>query len=149
MFPRSQPLQCGDGHGSDGDALDGALVASPADSEVAVLAPAGAPAVLDDPVLLPCLVAAAVPHQEHGVVGQLEGIDGVSEACVVVDALLVRHEVGVDLRMDRNLLFYISTYRHLAQELGVVKSGCTTSKATPIGPFLTSSNIMACSLQPP
>lgn len=122
MSPRSGPLQFGDGCGSDCDALDGALVASPADSEVAVLAPAGAPAVLDDPVLLPCLVAAAVPHQEHGVVGQLEGIEGVSEACVVVDAPPVRHEVGVDLWMDGNLLFYISTYRYLVRELGVMNS---------------------------
>lgn len=107
MSPRPGPLQFGDGCGSDRDALDGALVASPADSEVAVLAPAGAPAVLDDPVLLPGLVAAAVPHQEHGVVGQLEGIEGVSEPCVMVDALLVCHEVGVDLWMDGNLLFYM------------------------------------------
>lgn len=109
MSPRSEPLQFGDGCGSDCDALDGALVAPSADSEEAVLAPAGAPAVLDDPVLLPGLVAAAVTHQEHGVVGQLEGIEGVSEACVVVDAPFVSHEVGVDLWMDRNLLSYVST----------------------------------------
>ena len=96
--PHSPPLQSGDGFGCHGDALDGALVASAADSEVAVLAPAGAPAVLHNPELLPGLVAAAESHQQHGVVGQLEGIEAVCEAGVVVDALLVVHEVRVHLR---------------------------------------------------
>lgn len=35
-------------------------------------------------------------------VGQLEGIEGVSEARVVVDPLLVVHEVRVDLWRDRD-----------------------------------------------
>lgn len=91
-------LQFGDGVGCDCDALNGTLVASPADSEEAILAPAGAPAVLHDPVLLSRHVAAAVPHQQHGVVGQLEGVEGVGEACVVVDAPLIVHEVRIHLR---------------------------------------------------
>lgn len=90
--------QVGDGHGGHGDALDGALVAAPADPEVAFLAPLAAPAVLHDPELLAALGALAVAHQQHGVVGQLEGVAAVPEAAVVVDALLVVHEVRVDLR---------------------------------------------------
>lgn len=90
--------QIGDGGGRHGDALDGALVAAPADPEVAVLAPLGAPAVLHDPELLATLWTFAVAHQQHGVVGQLEGVVAVFEAGVVVDALLVVHEVLVDLQ---------------------------------------------------
>lgn len=105
---RSQPLQFGDGLGCDCDALDGTLVASPANSEVAVLAPGGAPTVLHNPVLLPGHVAAAIPHQEHSVVGLLEGIIVVCQACVVVDALLVVHEVRVDLLKEREHLPYFS-----------------------------------------
>lgn len=99
-----QPLQFGDGVGCYSDALDGTLIATPADSEVAILAPVCAPAVLDNPVLLSGLVAAAIPNQQHGMVGQLEGIEGVCEACVVVDALLIVHEVRVDLWEDRGTL---------------------------------------------
>lgn len=83
--------------GCDSDALDGTLVISAANSEVAFLAPAGAPAVLDNPVILPSLVAATVPHQQHGMVGQLKGIEWVCKASVVVDALLIVHEVRIDL----------------------------------------------------
>lgn len=93
--------QVGDGRGGHGDALDGALVAAPADPEVAFLAPVAAPAVLYDPELLAALGALAVAHQQHGVVGQLEGVAAVPEAAVVVDALLVVHEVRVDLRGGR------------------------------------------------
>lgn len=55
----------------DGDAFDSALVHSPADAEEAVLAPSGAPAVLDDPVILSGLIIRAVADQQNGVVGQL------------------------------------------------------------------------------
>lgn len=89
--------QLGDGAGSHRDALDRTFIASSANSEVAFLPPAAAPAVLYDPVLLPSLGATAVPHQQHRVVGQLEGVEGVSQACVVVDAPTVDHEVRVDL----------------------------------------------------
>lgn len=89
--------QLGDGAGSYRDALDRAFIASSANSEVAVLPPAAAPAVLYDPVPLPSHGAAAVPHQQHRVVGQLEGVEGVCQACVVVDAPAVAHEVRVDL----------------------------------------------------
>lgn len=93
-------LQFGDGFGCNCDALNGTLVTSPADSEEAVLTPVGAPAVLDNPVLLSSHVASAIPHQQHSVIGQLEGVVRVSEASVVVDALLVVHEVRVDLWKD-------------------------------------------------
>lgn len=93
--------QVGDGRGGHGDALDGAFVAAPADPEVPLLAPVAAPAVLHDPELLAALGALAVAHQQHGVVGQLEGVAAVPEAAVVVDSLLVVHEVRVDLRGGR------------------------------------------------
>lgn len=98
-------LQLNDGLGGDRDALDGALVAAPPDAEEAALAPGGAPAVLDDPVLLARHVTAAVAHQQHGVVGQLEGVVGVHQAGVVVDALLVVHEVRVDLVEEGSIYF--------------------------------------------
>lgn len=119
-------LQSGDRVGGDRDALDGTLVAAPADAEVAALAPARAPAVLDGPVLLPGLVAAAVAHQQHGVVGQLEGVEGVSEARVVVDALLVVHEVGVDLAKDRD--DFISIFLGQIQAVPVKQEGAELEK---------------------
>lgn len=104
-------LQLGDGLGSDRNALNGTFITSPANSEVAVLAPAGAPAVLDNPVLLSCLVTAAVSHQQHGMVGQLERAEGVSEAGMVVDALLVVEEVTVNLQIKQRLfIFYVMNY---------------------------------------
>lgn len=90
-------LEFGDGCGCYSDALDGALVTPSADAEEAILSPAGSPAVLDNPVLLPSLVAVAVAHQQHSMVGQLEWIEGVCEARVVVDAPGIVHEVRVDL----------------------------------------------------
>lgn len=96
-------LQFGDGLSCYSDALYSALVGAPADSEEAFLAPAVAPAVLDDPVLLSHLVALAVAHQQHGVVGQLKGVVGVQQARVVVDALLVVHEVIVHLKTGLGL----------------------------------------------
>lgn len=101
-----QLLQFGDRVGCDCDALNSTLITSTADSEVAVLAPAGAPAVLDNPVLLSGHVAATIPHQEHSMVGQLKGIEGDCETCVVIDALLIVDEVRVDLWKEwDNLLF--------------------------------------------
>lgn len=101
MWQLAEDLQLGlqfrDGLGCDRNALDGALVTPSADSEVAVFSPARAPAVLDDPVLLPTLGAAAVAHQQHSVVGQLEGVEVVCQTSVVVDAFLVVHEVRIDL----------------------------------------------------
>lgn len=106
-------LQLGDGLGSDRNALNGTFITSPANSEVAVLAPAGAPAVLDDPVLLSCLVAAAESHQQHGMVGQLERVEGVSEAGMVVDALLVVEEVTVNLQIKQRLFIFYNVMNYM------------------------------------
>lgn len=100
---RLLPLRClqhGDGASSHCNALDSTFITSSTDPEVAVLTPAAAPAILHDPVLLSSHVAAAISHQEHCVVGQLEGVYVVGEARMVVDAPLVAHEVRVDLRID-------------------------------------------------
>ncbi len=100
-------LQFGDGVGCNCDAFNATLVTSSADTEVSILSPAGAPAVLDNPVLLPRLVAVAVTHQQHSMVGQLEGIEVVGEECVMVDAFFVVHEVWVDLEKERDNLLFI------------------------------------------
>lgn len=101
-------LQFGDGVGCDCNTLNGTFVTSAANSEVPVLTPTSAPAVFDNPVLLASFLAAAIAYQQHCVVGQLEGIEGVSEACVVVDAPLVGHEVSVDLwkQVQYNYLYH-------------------------------------------
>lgn len=126
--PSVLTLQFWDRLGCDRNALNGALVTSPADSEVAVLAPAGSPAVLNDPVLLAGHVALAVAHQKHSVVGQLERIEGVSEARVVVDALLVVHEVRVDLGEERGSLLPLNKYTYISkvpdEEQSYLKSHC-------------------------
>lgn len=49
-------------------------------------------------------MAAAISHQQHCVIGQLEGVKVVSQACVVVDSPLVAHEVRVDLWFDQQIL---------------------------------------------
>lgn len=103
-IPLIPSLQLGDWVGCDCNALNRTLVTPPADSKVTFLTPTSAPAVLDNPVLLPSLLAAAIPHQQHSVVGQLEGIERVCEACVVVDAPPIAHEVRVDLCKDRDNL---------------------------------------------
>jgi len=92
------PLQLGDGRGRHGDALDSALVPPPADPEVAPLPPRRPPAVLHGPELLTRPAAATEAHEQHGVVRQLEGAEGVRHARVVVDTPTVGHEVRVHLR---------------------------------------------------
>ncbi len=64
-------------------------------------------------------MAAAVTHQQHGMVGQFEGIEGVCEACVVVDALRVVHKVRVDLKEDGdNLIFHCVSNSGYTYEAG-------------------------------
>lgn len=90
--------QLSDWFGCHGDALYSALVGPAPDAEVAVFAPTGSPAVLHDPVLLACLLAPPIAHQQHCVIGQLERVDGVTQTRVMVDALSVVNEVGVNLK---------------------------------------------------
>lgn len=89
--------QLGDGCDCHGDALYSALVHPAPDAEVTIFAPAGSPAVLHDPVLLPGLLTLPITDQQHCVIGQLKWIDGVTQAGVMVDAIFVVHEVGVNL----------------------------------------------------
>lgn len=119
MILSLQLLQFGDRVGCDCNALNWTFVTSPADSEVALLTPASAPAVLDNPVLLASHLAASIPHQQHSMVGQLEGIEGICEACVMVDATLVVHEVRVDLWKDgENLIIqFVLKYKARWSEL--------------------------------
>lgn len=91
-------LKFGDWCSSYSNALNGAFIGSSTDPEKPILAPPGSPAVLHDPVLLAGLMAFPIPHQQHGVIGQLKRIVGVTEAGVMVDALLVVHEIWVDLQ---------------------------------------------------
>lgn len=91
-------LKFGDWRSSYSNALNGTLIRSTTDFEKPVLAPVGSPAVLHDPVFLPGLMALPVPHQQHGVIGQLKGIVGVAEEGVVVDALFIVHEIWVHLQ---------------------------------------------------
>lgn len=91
------PLQFRDGLGCHSDALDGTLVRPPSDPEEAPLAPRRPPAVLHHPELLTRDVTLAIAHQQHRVVGQLKRVVGVMKARVVVDTLLVVHEVRIHL----------------------------------------------------
>ncbi len=91
-------LKFGDWFSGYSNALNGAFIGSSTDPEKAILTPPASPAVLHDPVLLASLMALPIPHQQHSVIGQLKRIDGVTEAGVMVDALLVVHEVWVHLQ---------------------------------------------------
>lgn len=91
-------LKFGDWRSRYSNALNGTLIRSTTDFEKSVLAPVGSPAVLHDPVFLPGLMALPVPHQQHGMIGQLKGIVGVAEEGVMVDALFIVHEIWVHLQ---------------------------------------------------
>lgn len=91
-------LKFGDWCSGYSNALNGAFICSSTDPEKSILAPTASPAVLHDPVLLAGLMALPIPHQQHSVISQLKRIDGVTEAGVMVDALLVVHEIWVHLQ---------------------------------------------------
>lgn len=91
-------LKFGDWFSGYSNALNGTFICSSTDPEKSLLTPPASPAVLHDPVLLASLMALPIPHQQHSMIGQLKRIDGVTEAGVMVDALLVVHEVWVHLQ---------------------------------------------------
>lgn len=84
--------------GCHGDALYSTLVRPAPDAEEAVFAPSRSPAVLHDPVFLTRLLAPPIAHQEHRMIGQLERVDGVKQARVMVDAPFIEHEVRINLK---------------------------------------------------
>lgn len=100
LFDTKQEMasQLSDGLDSHSDALYSALVGPAPDAEVAVFAPASSPAVLHNPILLACLLAPPIAHQQHRVIGQLKRVDRVTQARVMVDALFVVKKVRVDLK---------------------------------------------------
>src|SRR5437879_2363783 len=71
-----------------------ALIAS--NSEITTLRPAGAPTVLDQPVVLTIFISVS-DHQDGVVVYLAPGIIRVASG-VAVDALAVRTECGIDIK---------------------------------------------------